>query len=62
MRDNVTVASEWKENVRMSRPTFIELCEGLMSLLETQMALTLYFMSGKFQMLSEFLGHQFSLS
>ena len=29
---------------------------------ETQMALTLYFMSGKFQMLSEFLGHQFSLS
>ena len=55
---NVTVASEWKENFRMSRSTFMELCEGLRPLLtrkstrmrgpisvETQMALTLYYLS-----------------
>ena len=54
MMDNVTVASEWKENFRMSHPTFMELCENLMPLLErkttrmrrpisveTQMAVTL---------------------
>ena len=71
MIDNVTVASEWKENFRMSRPTFMELCEDLRPLLkrkstkmrrpilvETQMAVTLYY-TGKLQMLSGFLGHQF---
>ena len=55
MMDNVTVASEWKENLRKSHPTFIELCEDLRPLLkrkstrmrrpisvETQMAVTLY--------------------
>ena len=58
--DNVTVASEWKENFRMSRPTFMELCEDLRPLLqristrmrrpisvETQMAVTLYYMTGE---------------
>ena len=58
MMDNVTVASEWKENFRMSRPTFMELCEDLRPLLrrkstrmrraisvETQMAVTLYYLS-----------------
>ena len=34
MLDNVTVASEWKENFRMSHPTFMELCEDLRPLLE----------------------------
>ena len=56
--DNVTVASEWKENFRMSLPTFMELCEDLRPLLkrkstrmrrpisvETQMAVTLYYLS-----------------
>jgi len=58
MMDNVTVASEWKENFRMSHPTFMELCEDLRTLLErkstrmrrpisveTQMAVTLYYLS-----------------
>ena len=58
MLDNVTVASEWKENFRMSHPTFMELCEDLRPLLErkstrmrrpisveTQMAVTLYYLS-----------------
>ena len=58
MMDNVTVASEWKENFRMSRPAFMELCEDLRPLLkrkstrmrrpisvETKMALTLYYLS-----------------
>ena len=34
MLDNVTVASEWKENFRMSHSTFMELCEDLRPLLE----------------------------
>ena len=58
MLDNVTVAREWKENCRMSHPTFMELCEDLRPLLErkstrmrrpilveTQMAVTLYYLS-----------------
>ena len=58
MMDNVTVANEWKENFRMSRPIFLELCEDLRPLLkrkstrmgrpisvETQMAVTLYYSS-----------------
>ena len=77
MLDNVTVASEWKENFRMSHPTFMELCEDLRPLLErkstrmrrpisveTQMAVTTCQMkgdTGKLQMLSAFLGHQFLL-
>ena len=56
--DNVMVASECKENFRMSRPTFMELCEDLRSLVktkstrmrrpisvETQMTVTLYYSS-----------------
>ncbi|XP_015753379.1 PREDICTED: putative nuclease HARBI1 [Acropora digitifera] len=58
MMDNATVVSGWKENFRMSRPTFMELCEDLRPLLkrkstrmrrpisvETQMAVTLYYSS-----------------
>ena len=60
MIDNATVAREWKENFRMSRPTFMELCEDLRPLLkrkstrmrcpisvETQMAVTLCYLSDK---------------
>jgi len=58
MMDNVTVASEWKENFRMSHPNFMEPGEDLRPLLErkstrmkrpisveTQMAVTLYYLS-----------------
>lgn len=58
MMDNATAANEWKENFRMSHPTFMELCEDLRPLLErkstrmrrpisveTQMAVTLYYLS-----------------
>lgn len=58
MMDNATAASEWKENFRMSHPTFMELCEDLRPLLErkstrmrrpisveTQVAVTLYYLS-----------------
>lgn len=34
MMDNVTVDSLWKENFRMSHPSFKELCEDLRPLLE----------------------------
>ena len=57
MTDNVTVAREWKENLRLCCPTFMELCEDLSPLLkrkstrmrcpisvETQMAVTLYYL------------------
>ena len=56
--DNVTVASEWNANFRMSHPTFMELCEDVRPLLQrkstrmrhpmsvkTQMAVNLYFLS-----------------
>ncbi|XP_022796273.1 protein ANTAGONIST OF LIKE HETEROCHROMATIN PROTEIN 1-like [Stylophora pistillata] len=58
MMGNVMVASEWRENFRMSHPTFMELCEDLRPLLErkstrmrrpisveTQIAVTLYYLS-----------------
>lgn len=34
MINNITVASEWKKNFRMSHPTLTELCEDLRPLLE----------------------------
>ena len=58
MMDNVMLASEWKENFRMSHLTFMELCEDLGPLLErkstrmrcpisaeTQMAVILFYLS-----------------
>ena len=58
MMENAVVTSEWKENFRMSHPTFMELCEDLRPQLErkstrmrrpisveTQMAVTLYYLS-----------------
>ena len=71
MLHNVTVASEWKENFRMSHPTFMELCEDLRPLLErkstrmrrpisveTQMAVTLYYLSdeGRYRKVANALG------
>lgn len=61
MINNITVASEWKKNFRMSHPTLTELCEDLRPLLEekkstkmkrrisveTQVDLTLYCLSDK---------------
>ena len=58
LMNNVTVASEWKENFRMSKTTFLDLCDDLRPLLEKkttkmrrplsvemQVALTLYYLA-----------------